>query len=261
MPNKRIAIFFFAIIIIQLSAAFAIQPSTSRHLKLGTPQAIYERVREGYALAEDARLKIPLWVQYELRPADLKPTVERNKAFKPDPTIPAGSRSETSDYKDSGYDRGHMAPADDMKRSQLVMDDCFLLSNIAPQNKKLNEVAWRLLEAAVQKWVQERGPLTIIMGPVFIASSAGQVSYPVIGKDQVAVPTHFFKIVVDANDPANVQALAFLMPNEDLAGHKFSEYLVSIDEIERLTGLDFLSALPEDVQARIEAQKAAAVWN
>lgn len=179
-------------------------------------------------------------------------------AIRPDPAIPAGFRPEDSDSKKTGYERGHMTPADERKKSQPVMDDCFSLSNIAPQDKKLNEVTGRLLEAAVQDWVKEREVPTIIMGPVYKASAGGQVSFPVIGKNQVAVPTHFFKIIINASDPAEIQALAFLMPNKGLTGR---EYLASIDEIERLTDLVSLSALPEDVQARVEAQKVAAIWN
>src|SRR4030042_53848 len=104
----------------------------SYQLELGKPQAIYERVREGYVLAQDARLKIPVWVQYILKPENLTGNIERTDDFRPDNSIPNGARSELSDYSGSGFDRGHMAPAGDMTRSTKVMSESFLLSNMVP---------------------------------------------------------------------------------------------------------------------------------
>lgn len=232
----------------------------SPHLRLGKPEAVYERVRDGYALAEDARLKIPLWVQYELRPDDLGKGEERSDDFRADPSIPEGARSELADYRGSGYDRGHMAPAADMKRSPDAMTESFLLSNMAPQvGAGFNRGIWKNLEDAVRGWVERRGPLTIITGPVFLPEGAF-VRYRIIGQNRVAVPTHFFKIVVDTQDPSRPDALAFLLPNENLSGRDFREFLTTIDEIEAATGLNFLSSLPTAVQRVVEATKAADVW-
>jgi len=232
----------------------------NRHLKIGKPVALYERLREGYVLAQDARLKIPCWVQYELSPEDLRDGIQRKDAFKADTSIPSGSRAELSDYRNSGYDKGHLAPAADMGRSEKVMNESFLLSNMAPQvGVGFNQGIWKDLEDAVRGWVEQKGVLTIISGPVFYISN-NKVTYPVIGKDCVAVPTHFFKIVVDAKNPNSVDTLAFLLPNKDLNGHDYSECLVSIDEIEQMTGLDFLSALPQDIQDKVESSKAIKVW-
>lgn len=237
-------------------AAFA-----ERHLRVGEPRILYRRIREGYVLAFDARLKIPLWVQYELKASDLPGPGDRDKSsFLPDTSIPKGFRSEDSDYTGSGFDRGHMAPAADMKRSQRVMDESHLLSNIAPQvGIGFNRDIWAALEDAARGWVVQRGTLTIITGPVFAVAN-GRVTYETRGGDVVAVPTHFFKIVVDMNDPNNPQALAFLLPNQKITGKKIEDFLVSIDEIERLTGIDFLSALPDDKEDALEAKKAAQIW-
>lgn len=153
-----------------------------------------------------------------------------------------------------------MVPAADMRKNQQVMDDCFLLSNIAPQvGVGFNQRIWRTLETRVRGWVENRGTLTIIIGPVF-AVKRHKISFKVIGDNAVAVPSHFFKIIVDANDEDNITSLAFLMPNKDLGSHGLSEYLVSIDEIERLTGLDFLSALSEDQQDGVESDRATSLW-
>jgi endonuclease G len=233
----------------------------ARHLRLGKPQAVYERVREGYVLAQDGRLKIPLWVQYELSPSEARGTVERTEDYRPDMSVPSGSRAELADYRNSGFDRGHMAPAADMKRSRDVMSESFLLSNMSPQvGIGFNRDVWADLEAAIRGWVEQRGTLTIITGPIFDVGTDNMVTYRVIGQGNVAVPTDFYKIIVDANDPDNVEALAFKLPNERLSGRDFREFLTAIDEIEAATGLDFLSALPADVQDEVESQAAPEAW-
>lgn len=231
-----------------------------RHLKLGKPQAVYERVRQGYVLAQDARLKIPLWVQYELSVNDLNGSASRTDDFRADTSIPFGARSELDDYSGSGFDRGHMAPAGDMTRSRKVMSDSFFLSNMSPQvGIGFNRQIWKNLEEAVRGWVAQRQTLTIITGPIFSVED-DHVSYEVIGPNKLAVPTHFFKIIVDTNSPDKVEALAFIMPNERLSGRHYSEFLTTIDEIEKATGLDFLSALPKVVQGEVESVKAESVW-
>lgn len=231
-----------------------------RHLSIGKPQAVHERVREGYVIGHDGRLKIPVWVQYELSRGDLTGTEARSNDFRADATIPYRYRAETEDYEGSGYDQGHMAPAGDMSRSERVMSESFLLSNMAPQvGVGFNRDIWRSLETAVRGWVQQRGRLTIITGPIFAVDN-DQVTYDVIGENNVAVPTHFYKIVVDNNDPDNVQALAFMMPNENLSGHNYSEYLTRIDDVESAAGIDFLSALPAAVQHTVESTRADDVW-
>ncbi|MFH1891725.1 MAG: DNA/RNA non-specific endonuclease [Candidatus Zixiibacteriota bacterium] len=233
-----------------------------RHLSVGKPQAVYERVREGYVVGQDARLKIPLWVQYQLTRDDLYGTVAREEEadFRPDASIPYGYRAEPRDYEGSGFDQGHMAPAADMTRSNRVMSESFLLSNMAPQvGVNFNRHIWSYLESSVRGWVEQRGTLTIITGPVFEVISDG-CTYRVIGDDHVAVPTHFFKIIVDANDPLNVEALAFLMPNEPIVDRDIGDFLTSIDELENLTGLDFLTALPTQVQQEVESEAAGQIW-
>ncbi len=229
----------------------------TRHLNLGRPTLLYDRQREGYAVAVDARTRIPLWVQYELRQSELSGPGDRdNSEFQADESLPQVARAELLDYRHSGLDRGHMAPAGDMKRSQEVMDESFLLSNIAPQvGSGFNRHIWRLLEEAIRDWVRERGQLTIITGPVFAPDGDNTVSYKVIGENQVAVPTHFFKIVVDSQGDEPV-ALAFLMPNRALFGREFAEFIVSINDIEAITGLDFLSSLPDDIEESLETAVA-----
>ena len=231
-----------------------------KHLASGKPQAFYERVFEGFVVAVDARLKIPVWVQYELSIVDIDVTLARKDNFQPDYTIPFGARSELSDYDNSGFDQGHMAPAADMKRNEKVMNESFLLSNMCPQvGVDFNRGIWADLEDAVRKWVRQRGTLTIITGPVF-KDENGSINYKVIGDNKVAVPTHFYKIIADTNDPSNTKAVAFLLPNMAIKNKKIKDFLCSINEIEKLTGFDFLSALPANIQESVESAKIDNLW-
>ena len=232
----------------------------ARHLSIGKPQAIHERFREGYVLAHDARLKIALWVQYRIAREDLNGAAERSNDFRPDTSIPSGARSELSDYRGSGFDRGHMAPAADMNRSENVMSESFVLSNMAPQvGAGFNRGIWRSLESAVRGWVQQRGTLTVITGPIFDVDNS-RVTYRVIGNNNVAVPTGFYKIVVDINDPDNIAVLAFILPNERSLDLDLEEFLVSVDAIESRTGLDFLSALDDETEERVENTPSNTLW-
>jgi endonuclease G len=122
-----------------------------------------------------------------------------------------------------------------------------------------NRHIWKNLEEAVRGWVEQRGTLTIIAALVFTVEG-NRVNHRVIGKNHVAVPTHFFKIIVDENYPNRVEALAFVLPNGKLTGRHYSEFFTAIDEIEKATGLDFLSTLPMDSQDTLESKKAERIW-
>ncbi|MFC1530058.1 DNA/RNA non-specific endonuclease [Gemmatimonadota bacterium] len=243
------------------------QSFAARHLEIGKPQAVYERVREGYVTAVDARLKIPLWVQYQLSRDDLDGSAEREDNFYPDTSIPRNARARLQDYVGSRLDRGHMAPAADMVRSQAIMDESFALSNMSPQvGVGFNQHIWRDLEVAVRGWVEARGTLTIITGPIFTVEG-DSVRYRVIGPTHVAVPTAFYKIIVDHNTSGETEVLAFRMPNQNISGNQIEEdsvsieeFLVSVDDLEAETGLDFLSALPNEEERRIELSAAIIIW-
>lgn len=246
-----------------------------RHSSIaGAPVAIHVVAREGYMAAVDGRLGVPAWVQYVLTPADLAGEASRDgKRFREDPRVAEVVRVRDQDYVGSGYERGHMAPAEDMVRSEAVMVESFLTSNAVPQHGPgFNGAIWASLEKAIRGWVRARGPLVIITGPIFEPTTTapavpgkrhtGSLQIPLIGEAGVAVPSHLYKIVVDVRVPDAPEALAFVLPNTSLSGRRFSEaeFVVSIDEIERRTGVDFLPDLPDDIETRLEAAKATAVW-
>ncbi len=223
------------------------------HLKFGVPSN--EPVllcRLGYALSHDAELKVADWVAYHLTREKVAGTQPRVDRFRPDPDLNRGDRSEKKDYRGSGYDRGHMAPAGAMKWSILAMRESFLLSNMAPQvGAGFNRGIWKSLETKVRKWATERGDLYIVTGPIF------EGSFKTIGDGNVAVPTHFFKVIFD---PARVEVIAFVLRNKKLKTSDLSKYITTVDEVENLTGLDFLSEIEDGVETVIEGTKQPGLW-
>ncbi len=224
------------------------------HVRYGAPSLDPDLLcRTGYALSHDAAHKVPDWVAYRLTRNRVQGTVPRTNDFRPDPDLAPGRRSELADYRGSGFDRGHMAPARTMAWDDRAMSQSFLLSNMAPQaGPGFNRGIWRVLEGLVRAWAQERGELFVVTGPVY-GPGAGRT----IGPNRVAVPTHFYKVVFD---PVRVEAVAFILPNQRLRTADLPAYLASVDEVERRTGLDFLSALSDPVEAVVEAAVPARVW-
>ena len=227
-------------------------------------------VREGYTLAHNNVDLIADWVAFHLTKEYVDGDEPRpgTDAFKADPVLTPGHRAQLADYKGSGFDRGHQAAnADSQGRGRRVVRESFFLSNMTPQAPKLNRNRWRLLEHHIQQLAAEKGDLWVITGPAFVDEADGKadglVEYTVIGENEVAVPTHYFKIVVSEAADGGHEAMAFLIPNHDVqerVPEEFDLYLRSIDEIEELTGLEFLHELPDGAEDALEAAVASDVW-
>ena len=176
---------------------------------------------------------------------------ERTDKFLPDPDV-RGAKAYSNDYTKSGYDRGHMAPAADMKWSKQAMAESFYMSNICPQNPNLNRGDWNDLEEKSRQWAKKYGAVYIACGPVYDHGKPKR-----IGNNKVAVPDAFYKVIL-INDSKTPQAIGFLFPNK--AGHKpLKKYIVTVDSVEKRTGIDFFPALPDEVENRIEAEPAKAL--
>jgi endonuclease G, mitochondrial len=224
--------------------------------------------REPLALEHSDRLKIPLWVCEHVVPQELR--YKRAKraitvkigskkkkvnliSFLPDPKLASGTRAELSDYSGSGFDRGHMAPAADFTWMWGAMESSFYLSNMAPQvGDGFNRGVWKLLEEQVRKYVGTYKGAWIITGGFW--RDGGSVD--TIGSSAVAVPTHFYKVVV-VKDQGTHHATAFVLKNEKQANTKdFQTFVESIDDLETWTGLDFMPELSSGDAATLERDKA-----
>jgi len=209
--------------------------------------------RKGYLLAHDPERKTPIWVIEHLTIERVDGPHVRTDNFKADPDLAPGQRAELSDYSKSGYARGHMAPADDMKWDIQAMNESFFLSNMVPQNGPMNSGIWRILESKVQKWAKGRGGVFVYTGPIYLKGKKTKT----VGPNKVAVPDMIFKIVFNSNKP---EAIAFVMPNKKLNTADMPKYLVSIEKIEAMTGLNFLSVLEESIEKAVGSEKAKVIW-
>lgn len=225
-------------------------PDGRYSLQLEIPKNIRQRdetiiTHTGYTVSYNHHYKTPNWVAWELTRDETKGTESRKSKFEPDPNLPE-PRVEHSDYTNSGYDRGHMAPAADMKWSKQAMKESFYMSNICPQNRKLNRDDWGDLEEKCREWAKKYGRVYIACGPIYDKASPKR-----IGKHQVAVPDRFFKVVLIYNRK-NPIAMGFLFENK--AHHQnLKNYMVKVDQVEEETGLDFFSKVPDEVENRIES--------
>lgn len=215
----------------------------------GNPQEIVDY--PGFTVNFNAELHIPNYVVWELTAAECDGTEKRLGNFFKDENV-AGC-ADLQDYKKSGYTRGHMAPAADMKWSAEAMRASNNLTNICPQAAAMNSGAWSTLEDNCRSWARRDSALVIITGPVLTDRMPLH-----IGRNHVAVPERFFKVVFApfANPP---RGIGFIMPNRRVQGG-VQNHAVSIDQVEEVTGYDFFSILPDELEAEIESQCSYPKW-
>lgn len=207
---------------------------------------------QGYVVGYNDALGNPLWAAYRMTDIEVKDSPPRPDDFHVDTRTVA--RIESSVYNRSGYDRGHLAPnyAIATHYGKQAQEETFLMSNITPQKHSLNAGLWKTLEQKIATNYPGRfGEVWVIAGPIFSAR-------PERLQRRVAVPEAFYMIIVDESDN-RVRAEAFILP-QDATGADLDRYLVTIDEIEKRTGLDFLPTLPDDAENALEAKKVARVW-
>jgi endonuclease G len=215
-------------------------------------------VKDYYTVRYNDGAKIPVWVAYYLTKANLQGSAVRKNNFRPDPALPEADRSELADYRNSGYDRGHMAPAAAFKRSPEAMSETFLLSNMAPQRPSLNQRIWARLEDQVRSLAQTCQGTWVFTGDFSMNADSARTAPPdSIGPDRVGVPTHFYKVILCQHETGTHEEFAFIIPNSlDPIPGAPKDYLVSVDLVERLTGLDFFAALPDAEEDSLERTKA-----
>ena len=216
----------------------------------GTPEQILKRT--GYVASYNKTTLLPNWVAWHLTAERTEGSAKRSGVdFAEDTEVPE-PRATDWDYYNSGYDRGHMCPAADNKWSKKAMEESFLFTNMCPQNGNLNRGDWNEMEMACRKWAKKYGNLYIVCGPILYKGK-----HKTIGKNKVVVPEAFFKVVLrTGNDP---QAIGFIYKNTSGNRPKDS-YVNTVDEVERITGIDFFPSLPDNVEKNVEATADIANW-
>lgn len=217
-----------------------------------TPLDMIEVNYSGMTVSFNPVKRIPNYVAWELTATKAMGTEPRAKGFTKDVNV-AGC-PDPRDYSGSGYDRGHMAPAGDMKWSKQAMEESFMMTNVCPQVKSFNSGAWARLEEKCRNWALADSAIIIVAGPVMTDSIV-----ETIGNTGIVVPQRFFKVVMSpfANPP---RAIGFLMNNGAVEGG-LQAAAVSVDEVEKVTGLDFFSELPDSIENKVEAECKFHFWS
>jgi len=232
------------------------QPLPPQMLRTYLPSSNGDTIHHSYyslSYLEDD--EIAEWVAYRMDRKQLQvPNVDREKFYAPDDKIATGSAVH-ADYSGSGYTRGHLAPAGDMAFSELAMKESFFMSNMSPQIKEFNNGVWKELEENVRDWTYKAETLYIVSGPI--------LSNPIkkIGKqNKITVPSAFYKVLLDYTGDEK-KGIAFIIPNS-LSTERLETYMVSIDSIEAITGLDFFNdMINDDEEEKLESTMNPNLWN
>lgn len=192
------------------------------------------------------------WVAYELKASHISSTNHKRPYFEIDNAVKTGA-AHWRNYKKSGYDRGHLCPAGDRRFTQEAHDETFLTSNISPQEHQFNAGIWNRLEQKVRYWAKKNNGVFVVTGGIL------KNGLKTIGDEGVAVPNQFYKVILD-NTKGEIKVLAFIMnhENSDLPLYKF---VVSVDEVEALTGIDFFPQLDDAIEDKLEASSSYKNWS
>ncbi|WP_142783945.1 DNA/RNA non-specific endonuclease [Changchengzhania lutea] len=207
---------------------------------------------EGYSLSYSETHEQAEWVAYELKKAHLSNSNFKRPYFEIDPSIKTGA-AHWRNYKNSGYDRGHLCPAGDRRYNQAAHGETFLTSNISPQEHQFNAGIWNSLEQKVRYWASKYDGVFVVTGGIL------KNNLRTIGDEEVSVPNQFYKILMDHNS-GKTKMIAFLMPHKN-SNKPLYEFVVSVDDIEKLTGIDFFPELEDTLENKLEASSSYKNWN
>lgn len=215
-----------------------------------TTEQILKRI--AYTASYNRKTRNPNWVGWVLTAEHTDGPYERKGIkFEEDEEVPA-PRARYSDIRESecGYQRGHLCPAADNKWSFKTQKEAFLMTNICPQNGDLNQRDWKYLEQDCREWALKYGKIYIVAGPIF-----NKKRPKTVGENKVAVPDAFFKVVlmVPESGGKDAKAAGFVYDNKE-GHHPASHYQKTIDEVERMTHLDFFHQLDDQIENDIESR-------
>ena len=214
------------------------------------PQSDGELVHHTYySLSYSEQHEQAEWVFYEIKKERILGLVSRTDDFRIDKKISANSAT-LSDYKGSGFDRGHLAPAYDFSFSSTAMSESFYMSNMSPQHPSFNRGIWVELESLVRSW-GSASSIYVVTGPILSSCS----SYT--GSNKVCVPEYYYKVIYD---PSEQKMISFILPN--IKGDQDLDYYVcTVDNLEKRTNIDFFPAIEDKIEAKLESEVHKEDWN
>lgn len=209
-------------------------------------------VHNNYTLSYNEKYEQAEWVAYELKKSELKRNNFKRPYFIDDPKVSTGSAS-WRNYRHSGYDRGHLCPAGDRRFSKEAFDETFYTSNISPQVNEFNAGIWNTLEQKTRYWAAKYDGIYVVTGGILTKN------LETIGNEDVAVPEYFYKVLLD-DSRGQYKMIAFLMLAQD-SQKPLYDFVVSVDEIEKMTGIDFFPNLSDNIENKLEKSSDYKDWS
>ena len=213
----------------------------------GYPKAFSLLEKEGFTLCYDGKNRVPLWTWEQLDTSQEKTVSRKSAHFATDPEVYSAHKSSTLDYKNSGYDRGHLSPAQAHTHSAKGMKDSFLLSNICPMSAQFNRGIWKDLENYTFALSRQGLLVTVISGPLFLEQQ-GHITYELLGQNRVAIPTHFFKVVQTKSEAGKTNRQVFIIDAHNPPQHLFKDkankafhpdIVTTLEHLENVSGIVF----------------------
>jgi DNA/RNA endonuclease G (NUC1) len=213
---------------------------------------------------------LPLWVAYELTKTDASAQLARKNCFRKDPRLSDAVASMCADYEEPVFDRGHMIPNADLNRGRFPQTNSFIFSNMTPQHDRFNSGIWARLESKVRAWARVADGVYVVTGSIFDKDEDGQRDEDieadlVTSTSRVAIPTHFYKIILHVRPSGFIDTISFILPHSDQSVGATNPYLrqhiATINEIEAVTRIDFFPELSDVRETTVEAFRAGVLWN
>jgi endonuclease G len=249
------------------------------HLFEGKPRNNFNKdviilVQNEFIVGYDTVLNLPLWTSYLLTSEWAGIKLDRCDCFRDDPRLNKTENQINCDYySGSGFNRGHLSPRNDFNRSEIAQINTFLFSNMVPQFPNHNQSTWMYLEGYVNDLAESIDSIYIVTGIAFDYNGDGKPDFKedlnLINKKKkpLAIPSHLYKIIVRKWDDGSIDAICFLTPHDNLRRKKLESFnyleykcLVSIDEIELISGFNFFWKLQNEKEEALESFKQSDLW-
>ena len=207
--------------------------------------------KNSYTVSYNSEIKTPNWVAWHLTAGHADGKIKRFGGYQEDEDVPE-PRVVKDDYKNAKWTHGHMCPAGDNKWDSIAMRESNLLTNICPQDRSLNSGLWNKIEQDCRKWAKKYGDIYIVCGPVLLNRK-----HETIGANRVVVPEAFFKVVLCLQ--GKPKAIGFIVRNNEGTKRR-DQFVNTVDEVERITGIDFFPGLPDSIENEVEAHANIKDW-
>ncbi len=204
-----------------------------------------------FTLSYNEGYELPSWAAYQLTPEQARVTGTFKEKYTEDPLVTTGSPS-VKDYKDAGFIMGQLVPPEDMFTLQKAVEETFLTSNTVPHKPVFNKNVWKKMEMLIREWAAEGNTLYIVAGPVLTDAPFGT-----FGSNKISIPERYYKVLLDVTGE---RAIAFVLRSNVASGAPRA-FAVSVDELEKITGIDFFPALPDELETKLESSKDFTKWN